>query len=765
MADLISLPCTRCGKPASLPVGESPTGLLCARCLAGTNRYVVQMGSTSRDFDGEALLAAIQKGEITALDWVARVGEAARPIAAHPDFRIYFMPGADIRPAGAAPARPARQSTTINWAGIFRFVGGAVLLGAIAGGAWLWYQLGPSLGEVKETVRSTVAPVLPGNDAITPISAPVERLDPRADPLIRQLLTRVGEVEEPRTLLMAQAWVARTRPETGAMETALGLAERAVARAPDSPDALALLAEILADLGREPQLRAALIKVARSLAPNSVAWHRAAAASALADGKASDAAEHLAACLGAAPEDLPCQFLDLRLSAATNGPGALPGFDKLAAAWPENLRVDRSAAILAAQADAPDAVARVQRARSRVKVDADLDGATALLRFRDGAVTQARAMAAKIGERASIELALTAGEAAIVAGAPADAIRWVERTKDGVLSGPQSDRAHLLLAQGRYLQARSDASFEKDAREAAAELAKVDGASPASTQVRALIAGLGGKPPGDVWSGMEAKGADAIDVHRAWLGRASLALARGDIKDALTSAEQARIAAPHEAEAYLWGAAAAVAGADAGKAIELLQRGLLARDARSERRNPIGGALPIPADTGALQAQLDAALTARPSGKLDPAFATAAVAALAGDGKAALAAYPKPKAEHGAAGIALVARANLLTKNAAGAVAALNQADASMAQEPGLATLRVEAALLAGASNGAATAAVATLLGTSPKDAYYHGLKAELARLAGDRAAARAEAEVASRADPRDSEARRLYRALLTSGA
>lgn len=751
MADA-NLPCARCGRLVLVPLDTPPGRVICARCSAGSVRYIVHRAGGTRELDADGVLAALRKGELSGLDAVARVGEAARPLAGHPDFRVWFMPG-----AGGLPGTEARPTTihgprrTVNWGEVFKALAATIVGGAAVGAVALFFQRGPSVEEVGQSVRTRVAPVLTGEKPAgsTP---PAKAVDPASQPPIAALLARVGPVDEPRALTIARARALEAAGDPASLLQAVGQAERAVARDPTAVDALSLLAELEAEADQEPELRTALLTVARSRRPESVVVRRAAAADALARGQRGEAASQIEACRKADPDDVLCRFSDLRLRAAIDGAAVLPKFDALTKEWPENRRVPRAAALLAAELDQADATARLDAVRPALKGDVAVDGAYALLRLRDGKLDEGCTLADKVGDRAGLTLAVVAAEASIVRKAPQDALTWLDRAKARTPTGEWADRVRVADVQARWMLAKRDPARVAEASSAASALTV---ATPAAAQARMLVAALSDKADAGAWGDVDEAHASRVDLGRAWMTRARLALEHTDVATAQTATEKARTADPHVSEPYLLAARAMLVGANPDKAVVVLRQGVLALDGRGARRGGAGGALPVPVEAGDVRTGLEQGLTGRTGAEAALRFAKAAAALLGGDAKTALGEYPEP-AEADASGYALVARARLAVGDVQGARTLLATARGKYPTEPALAALEVEAALLV-KDPKAGSAAIATLLGTAPDDAYYHALRAALAQLSGDSALARSEAETAHTGDPSDLVSRRLW--------
>jgi len=734
---------------AALPL---PT---CASCLGGVPTFEVRSGSRSERLDAAAIRAALDAGTLAGTDLVVDGGGHPVPIAAHPAFRAWFLDG--YAEARSAPGRPAGRGATVAPAAGPRaarrrtpvlLLGGAVLLAVAAAVAFVAARStdGRPLAMVAVRAELPVAPSgVPAPGPATPAPTPAEPHPFDA------LVARVGDVEEPRALLLAEAWAKRNAGGAEALAAAVVAAERAVVRAPGDVEALALLAFLYAESGAEPVLRKALVERAARAAPKAPAVLRAAARVAIADG-AADSVPLAEDCLAAAPADLGCREVVAvarelaavapKLAEAEN---LVYAYDELARAWPENRHLPRRAALFAARTELVGAEARLAAEAKRTPKDAELLAARALLAFRAGTAREGRALLANVASPGDALLVEAAGEA-VGRGAAAEALALVARVQ-------RPTRASLLYeAQARLLAARAGKGSPAEAMAAADRLAAVDGSGAATAQVRVLVALLAGDTAAAAraWDKLPPKDAPAVDLARAWLARSALDLSLGHPREALLGADTALQWDSSDPNAYLWRAAALVASQNGPGAVDALRAAVVHVDGSHARRRAYGSALPVPADTTKLRAELEAALARDPARQDALAVALAVVDWLAGDRERALAGLaPVTARGSDADAFALEARLLLASGQHERSLASADRALSLRPREVAWQVVRAEALLALGRAADAERAVALARSGALPA-ASLHLLTARIAAMKGDSAAALVARRAAAAADPTD---------------
>ncbi len=728
------------------------------------------MGDERLRLDVAGVRARLVAGTLDGTDVVID-GAATTSVAAHPAFRAFFMPGhADALPprtvAAGAPAAPpsaGRGRRVLLLVG----VGGVLAAALVAVFAAL-----PDAGEgaVRRPIPpigASVAPaveVIPGPDVL-PAGSPESAPPPvEAAPVgpIEALAQRVGPVEEPRAALLAAAWEARLLATTKGAEDAIVAAERAVARAPSDPEALALLAEVYADAGREPELRTALLARAVATAEAAPAVRRAVAVEALAQLDYAGARLSADTCLRTHPTDLGCREVmgrALESGAAVlkeaEASNLLYALDELAAAWPENKDLPRRGALLAARSDLLGAEARLAVERKRMPKDPALLAASALLAFRDGSTVKARGILETLDPAPDALLVEAAGEA-VGRGAAEEALGYLARLQ----AKPTGRDARLYEVQARWLLARAGKAPVAEATAAGERAAQLDGGHPAVVQARVAIAGLADDPAAAAraWEKLQTRGPAPVDLARAWMARAALNLSQDHPREALIEVDSAMQADRSTPEVFLWMATVQVAGQNGIAASKALREAIVSIDGRHARRRAYGGALPVPADVPALRAGLTALLTGDPARADDLAVSTAVLDWLEGDLDAARASLA-PLVERGIDpdALALDARLLLAKGQAPGALARVNQALALRPKEVAWQLVRAEALLSIGKASEAEAAIAAARSGNVPVTSLQL-VVGKVAARNGNTAAALVARRAAVAADPTDLVARRALR-------
>ncbi len=752
MQSTLQVPCVRCGRTVTVAtLRPLPT---CDRCTGAAVTWEVRAGAERVRLDLDGVRDRLRVGTLAGTDLVVE-GAGVTPIAAHAAFRTFFLAGhLDLLPPPPPPAAPPRPPAAPMSPALRRVL---VLLGlggvlAVAGVA-----VAPMVPELLEGMPSLES-LMAGPPA--PVAAPIPPPPPVGAPL-GELLTRVGVVDEPRATLLAAAWDARLLATPTGHAAAIVAAERAVGRTPDDPEALALLAELLADTGEAPALRAALLGRALGTAPTAPAVRRAHALDALARVDLATARKFVEECLRDTPADLGCREAQLHtLGAAApvlkeaEAANLLYSLDQLAAAWPENRDLPRRAALLAARAEALGAEERLSAQRARFPDDDTLLAADALLAFRNGTFVAARRLVARLDPVPAPLLVEAAGDA-VGRGAPAEALALLAKVKDA----PPSRDARLYEAQARWLLARDGAGSPADAAAAGARAAEIAPGDPAVVHVRVAIALLA-KNAADAakaWETLETKGVPPVDLANAWLARAALDLALQHPREAMIEVESAIQADRSLPDVYLWQAATQVAGQNGPAAVAGLRGAIAAIDGRHARRRPYGGSLRIPADLAPIRAGLASLLGNDPTRTDDLALALATVGWLGGDLDAAAAIVPVAERGSDADALALAGRVLLARGEPEAALSRLDLAVALRPKEMAWQLVRAEALLALGRGKEAASALAAARSGVVPASSLQL-LVARSAAKQGDAAAALVARRAAAAADPSDLVARRALR-------
>lgn len=718
----------------------------------------MRVGGARTQLDTASIRSRLTAGTLAGTDLVVD-GGVATPIAAHPSFRAWFLPGhpdAIVRPGPEVSPAPARSRARL-FVGLFAGVGGIGLVAAIA----IVFFAGGGTTPVAPAPVEPAAPVQAASPS-PPVPAPVEPA-PVADPgsvhPFDALIERIGPVDAPRAALLARAWADRNEGTAAGLQAAVEAAERAVARAPTDAEALALLGALYAEAGVEPVLRRALVERASARSSGAPVVARAAALVALADGDAATARQRAESCLSTVPGDLGCRealaaVLDSFAPRGSEAENQLYALDQLAQDWPENRWVPRRAALLAARADLLGAEARLEDEARRNPKDEAITAARALLALRNGQFSRGRSLVGRVTAPDDALLLEAAGEA-VARGDGKDALAFLERRK-----GPPNREALLYETQARVLLARSNKANAAAAVEAADRLAKADRAGPASVQARVGAALAAGDRATATrrWDDLDPDGAPPVDVARAWLSRAVSDIEADHPREAQIALDAAVQADRSDPDVFLWRALAATASGNGRAAVEALRPAVVAIDGRHARRRPYGGALPTPADPAKLRSDLQRLLASQPTLQDELALGVAITDWLAGRTDAALAGVESLAARGGDAD-ALALKARLLFKKGQNA-SALTAIDLALAQRPReVAWQLLRADILVSLKRiPEAEAALSIARSGALSGASVHLVALRLAQRKGDAAAALAASKAAAAADPTDLVARRALR-------
>ncbi|MFZ5476456.1 MAG: tetratricopeptide repeat protein, partial [Myxococcota bacterium] len=604
--------------------------------------------------------------------------------------------------------------------------------------------------------RPAPAPALPAPEVAAPVEVPAPvpvTPEPPPPPVvalgpIETMTARVGAVEEPRALLVARAWTARLG---GDRDGAVRLAERAVARSPEDPEALALLAELYVEADQEPDLARELRRRAQQKGPQNVAASRAMARIAWTQGRVDAALAEAERCVSLAPDDVGCRAVNLAVTEGGRDPAnVLYAYDELAKAWPANRELARRGALLAVAADAGGAEDRVAAARKLLPKDEDLKRADAKLRMRVGDLDGALSLLGVPSPNAAPDGALDAAAILVAKGDGAGARAWLDALPE---PGRAESRARyrLLAVQARLLLARADASRSPEVAAAAAALADLGGRSAAEIQAKVLAATFAGGDVAAAWTAPDPEKSPRRDVARAWLARAAAEVAAGRPPEALSAAEEAVKADPSDPTAHLWKTQALLLAQNGNGAMAALRAAVAAVDGQAARRSPVDAALPVPAPAHLALDKLGAGDLALRNQR---ALAEDVIAWLRG-GSPSLDPSDVTEAElH-----ALRARVRLARGDAAGALVEIEKAAAMQPRQAAWHVVRAQAQVALGRWSDAERS-LETIRSAGHRTPIVSALRAQVAKARKSPAAALDAAREAVAADPADVVARRLLREL-----
>ncbi len=612
----------------------------------------------------------IREAELTGLDFVRFEDGSWGPIAEHPSFRKHFFPGSSSV-AGKPQPRPIVGPAKAN--GVRRAsLAAAVTLGvvALAGAGW-W---GAQNVEFPKEIASGVSTALPAEE---------DAVELKPDTSMVELATRIGQVEEPRMLLLAQTWTARFRGDHAGMTEAVRCAERAAVRNPDA-ETLGILAMLYAESATEPELRAAVLRRAKNLNPDHIAVHRADLATALVEGRIEDARAAASRCLQLDRRDTWCAAQAIDIADRQTDEQRMHAYDTLIASAQPNLgMLVRKATTAAVEAGADDAWPRVERALLMLPDNAELIGYRGVLALRSGDLKTAIATARKLGDEAPARLRLELAAHDIGAGNAKSARDWLAPM---AAREPEDhdDRfwLHLHGAQADYLEALRNPSAMQGAADSAESVLVVRPTDPTAAQVRMLtalalddlVAARRALANADMH---EVPGPDAAQIL---LTAVDLDLRSKATREALPRLEQAQRADPLAPDVWLWTATAGLEAHDPSIAVEGLQAAVVHVDGTAARRNPLIYSLPRPADPARVTSLLHALLDGVAGQEDRLTLSLAVVDWLSGKPDAALAGI-QGLVKEGTNPYALVlaARISLAKGNAA---AALPWAEAAAGQRP-----------------------------------------------------------------------------------
>ncbi len=615
-----------------------------------------------------SILDRLRVGQVLGTDWIV-VGGRPILLAAHPEFAARMARGeiAEAIPLPPptpapkpAPARAPRRP--LPWGRI-----ASTFLGA--GGIVALALLGWSLrGRVTDLARRTgevVAPPPPSEGAAAP-PAPLDPSKPPPDPLA-SVAAEVGPVEEPPSLLVAQAIGALAKGGPDAETEAFALARRAVARSTADPDAVALLA-VLAAWKADAGLTVLAGERAVTLGNGGQATQLGRAALALGNHDEAGAEAAVAPC--AHEGDALCRYVAARaaLLQPAHLPAGLLALDDLAGAWPQNLSIPRVAALAAVAADTPDAEGRLGALKA---TDPEVLGARGELALRNGDLAAAKTMAARLGDAAPVPLRIGVARVAVNAGEGRQALALVQG-QEGV-DRHQKQELRLIEAQARYLVATKDPATLPAAKESVTRLLELGRTDPAVSQVRALVAHLAGDRAEEAkaWDSMDTSRRSGPELARVFKTQAALLLdANVPGSEIQPTAEAARTADPSDPYTHVWVIHVHLLGHTKGKALEAMRRAIKDVDGQTPRRRSDLATLETGSPAKGLRAYVGESLGNDATLATQLPLAEAVASWLAGDLPSAKASLDRlPNVADTPEALALRARLRMAGKDRAGGLA------------------------------------------------------------------------------------------------
>ena len=751
-----TLACSRCGRPVVVPAESSAEVPRCARCAprAAEAVYEVRSPAGRASLDEPAVLDRLATGQLTGTDWVIVEG---RPVllAAHPAFAARFARGeiaeAPPLPPPAPPPpppvvlRPVRKPWP--WGTI---IGSTFVIGVVAAVAFAGWTHRDRLARLAQDAGQVVKPPdAPHEVEVRP--APVDPSQPPPDPLA-SLAAAVGPVEEPASLLDARAVAAWATGTASGEADALDLARRGAARSTGDADAVALLAIFAAWSGHEAALTTLAAERAIDLGKGGAATQLGRAALALGNRDLAGAEAAVAPCVAAG--DLICRAVAARarVDQPAQAAAGIAALDALADAWPQNAALPRLAALAAARADLPEAKARLLAIKGD---DPTVLGARGALALRDGDAPAAAALLEKLGDRAPASLRVGVARAAL---ARNDGARILKLVQDVGSAEPAEEAdLRLLVAQARYLLAAKDPTALPAAKEAVAHLLELGRSDPATAQVRALVAHLGGDTAEEAkaWDSMDTSRRTGPELARVLKTQAALMLdENAPGSEILPVAEAARSADPADPYTHVWVIHVHLLGHDRGKAVDAMRQALRRVDGQAARRRTDLATLETGSPAKGLRKVVDEAVGNEATAATLGPFAGGVASWLAGDlagARAALA--PLPHLDEDPDALALRARLRTAAGDYPGAVADWDALVAIRPKESEWLLGSLQARVLAGRAKESAP--LADLVRASKNtDALAPALLAEVALAGGDRPGAVQLLESAVAADALDIRAR-----------
>ncbi len=745
---------------------------ICDRCealapppLSAT--FVVLAVGGKWSLDGPAVVERLRAGQLAGTDWIVRDDGSKVLVAEHPTFAPLYASG-DVGEV-VVPVQVAAKGAA-RLPGRYVAAAGRVLVGVTLGGVlataggWAYLHRDELLARVEAEALPVLAPSAADPGAAKEGPAVVTPVAVAGPGPVDQLVARVGPVEEPRALLVAQAWQEWEKGGRAAALAAVALAERAVARAPNDPEALGLLASLLVETGGDASTVRALADRCLSRHPDADGCARARAAVAVAESRLDDARAAVQACAGRG--DLACRAVYVTAVArdAARPLEALGAVQKLSEVWPSNRELSRSIALLSSQLDVPEARSRVESARRDIKGDPDLEAAYAGLIILDGETRAGLSLALELGESCPPWLRVRAGAVAVAGNEPERAISLVGGVGDdpGVTDDVRRS-ARLVLAQARYMEAARDPTKIEAAKAAVASLVELGRTDPVVAQVRARVAMLSadGAETARAWASMDNNLRTGAELSRVIATQVALGIAaKQPVSDLVPLAEQARRADLSAPEGHLWLARAHLEGHNPAQAIDVLLGAILQVDGQAARRRAGMAALAPGVPAKEVKAMLETGVGNDATFARAYQIALATTSWLGDDSAAALRALDAAGGiDDDPAAMALRARVKLSLGDAKGAAADWKRV---VQQRPkqGEAWLGLVAALVEAGEHEEARSFLDNVSASPLSSTMVQNVRAEVRAHSGEVEAAKRDFVEATRRDPFDSRARVRLREL-----
>lgn len=322
--------CFSCGKALSdTDLTQTQSGslaLLCADCRGASDasgsdgRWMVRRGDERPDgpLGRDAVLERLAREQLGPNDQVSRVNGTWQRVVEHPDFRAIFIPGTaerdELERLMSSQQQDRARATAHNTRRRITLV--ALLVVGVGAPVWAWLTGATVLSDstmstITSLWRTSSGAIGDKVRSATDADAARESLE-AAKPVpggaaVERLRTVWPSVEEPVALLLIRGQISLAKGTRAGFVEAQESLEKAVAIAPEDPEAVSWLAlSYLTMLNESPdQLQTGLVMGERveALASGTVAAARATAAVRLASGDTKGAVEAAKSCLAlGAPE-------------------------------------------------------------------------------------------------------------------------------------------------------------------------------------------------------------------------------------------------------------------------------------------------------------------------------------------------------------------------------------------------------------------------------------------------------------------------------